>query len=357
MRRGVMVMVLAAAFSAAFAVPAWAQPACGETITEDTTLESDLTCYDWPSIGVVIGAPGITLDLGGHSIRTIRSAIVNEGHHDVTIRNGTVTGEEGAIRLTGVKRNLIEDMRFERGVLYGVRASDSDRNRIVSNEFAGMGVSLRTGSDRNTVERNSFNGYESFVSMESSNDNRVLDNVIQGGEGPKMTVYEASGNRIARNHVLSDVDVAISLIRANYTELVDNVTGLASGGGANGGGIRLRESSSTLLRGNIFARASPGVLVESGAENALRGNVAFLGNTDGFVVEEAAFGTLVQNNDAVSNADDGFEIRSPGTVLTRNTANGNGDLGIEAVAGVVDGGGNRASGNGNPLQCVNVFCR
>jgi len=44
-------------------------------------------------------------------------------------------------------------------------------------------------------------------------------------------------------------------------------------------------------------------------------------------------------------------------VLTRNTANDNGDFGIEAVLGVTDGGGNKASGNGNPLQCLNVFCR
>jgi hypothetical protein len=34
----------------------------------------------------------------------------------------------------------------------------------------------------------------------------------------------------------------------------------------------------------------------------------------------------------------------------------NGDLGIEAVLGVIDGGGNRAHANGNPLQCVGVIC-
>lgn len=31
-------------------------------------------------------------------------------------------------------------------------------------------------------------------------------------------------------------------------------------------------------------------------------------------------------------------------------------LGINAVAGVTDLGGNRAHGNGDPLQCRNVFC-
>jgi hypothetical protein len=35
----------------------------------------------------------------------------------------------------------------------------------------------------------------------------------------------------------------------------------------------------------------------------------------------------------------------------------NGVLGIEAVAGVIDGGGNRAFGNGDPRQCLIVVCR
>jgi hypothetical protein len=34
----------------------------------------------------------------------------------------------------------------------------------------------------------------------------------------------------------------------------------------------------------------------------------------------------------------------------------NGDLGIEAVAGVADGGGNKARGNGSPAQCTNIAC-
>jgi len=38
-------------------------------------------------------------------------------------------------------------------------------------------------------------------------------------------------------------------------------------------------------------------------------------------------------------------------------ASQNVDLGIEAVVGVIDGGGNRAFGNGNPLRCVNVTCQ
>jgi hypothetical protein len=67
-------------------------------------------------------------------------------------------------------------------------------------------------------------------------------------------------------------------------------------------------------------------------------------------------GTLIERNVATDSGDDGFDIRRPAATLTGNAANDNFDLGIEAVSGVTDGGGNRAGGNGNPLQCTNVFC-
>jgi hypothetical protein len=49
--------------------------------------------------------------------------------------------------------------------------------------------------------------------------------------------------------------------------------------------------------------------------------------------------------------------KNASTRLTRNRAVRNADLGIEAVPGVLDGGGNKASRNGDPLQCSNVFCK
>jgi parallel beta-helix repeat protein len=351
---------LAAIGLLAAAAPASAQTlTCGQVITQDTTLENDMSCVEFPSnVGVVIGAPGITFDLGGHAIRTTGSAVVNEGHHDVTIRNGTVSGEEGAVRLTGVKRNLIEEIQFARGTLYGVLAFNSDRNQIVSSEFASMGVSLRNGSDRNLVQDNSFEGKEGFISMSSSNDNRVLDNSLHEGEGPKISAFQAHGNRIARNHVLaSDAGPGIALGNSHHTEVVNNVAGFIPGPFGVGAGLRVAGSNYTLVRGNIFARATPGLSVESSGGTVVRGNLAFLGESDGFVVEQGTSDTLLENNDAVSNADDGFDIRTSSATLTGNTADDNGDLGIEAVAGVTDGGGNTASGNGNPLQCVNVFCQ
>jgi hypothetical protein len=65
----------------------------------------------------------------------------------------------------------------------------------------------------------------------------------------------------------------------------------------------------------------------------------------------------VERNTANSNGDNGIDVAAPGTMVTANTANDNTDLGIKAVPGVIDGGGNKASANGNPAQCLNVRCR
>jgi hypothetical protein len=74
---------------------------CGDTITTDTTLDSDLV--DCPNNGIVIGADGVTLDLNGHLIDgdgtpfagcpqnvICDGGVVNDGHDGVTVRDGSV---------------------------------------------------------------------------------------------------------------------------------------------------------------------------------------------------------------------------------------------------------------------------
>ena len=48
---------------------------CGDTITADTTLDSDLV--DCPNNGIVIGADDVTLDLNGHTVSGDGEAVEN----------------------------------------------------------------------------------------------------------------------------------------------------------------------------------------------------------------------------------------------------------------------------------------
>ena len=68
---------------------------------------------------------------------------------------------------------------------------------------------------------------------------------------------------------------------------------------------------------------------------------------------------LVQNNVATGNGDDGIRTSHTAARVTmiNNITNGNADLGIQTVSGTaIDGGGNRASGNLDPRQCLRIAC-
>jgi large repetitive protein len=121
-------------------------------------------------------------------------------------------------------------------------------------------------------------------------------------------------------------------------------------------------------RGNLVARNAVvgarevGVRLGSaeppigGSSNVVRRNLVRGSGSDGFRVDRKDDHSLLRRNLTVGAGDDGFDVRSRTAKLTGNRALRNADLGIDAVRGVIDGGGNRASGNGDPRQCVNVTC-
>ena len=86
---------------------AWASPAsaahvnCGDVITQDTTLDSDLV--NCPGDGVVIGADNMTLDLAGHTIDGAgageggQGVDNDEGHDGVTVQRGRIQDFHAAV--------------------------------------------------------------------------------------------------------------------------------------------------------------------------------------------------------------------------------------------------------------------
>jgi hypothetical protein len=71
--------------------------------------------------------------------------------------------------------------------------------------------------------------------------------------------------------------------------------------------------------------------------------------------------TVIRGNTVVNAVEDGIQLVGPSTglessTLSDNAALHNGKLSINTVPGTRDGGGNRAAGNGDPRQCVNIAC-
>src|SRR5215217_4952654 len=90
---------------------------CGDTITADTTLDSDLV--DCPGNGIVIGADDVTLDLNGHTIDGDGVLGCDElygcdfgvdntaGHDGVTIENGSIRDFATAVFVLDASHNRL----------------------------------------------------------------------------------------------------------------------------------------------------------------------------------------------------------------------------------------------------------
>jgi parallel beta-helix repeat protein len=169
-----------------------------------------------------------------------------------------------------------------------------------------------------------------------ADDDKIVNNVVTGSFDEGIFTNETSdrpliqGNRISwsgtRHHAV-DAD-AIDARGAGVRALSNTVRH------SNDDGIDVGGSATTIDGNNIASSGHDGIDVDS-------------------------VGSTVQNNVSNSNGDDGIGVgrNARAVVLRNNITNINADLGIQPIAGTaIDGGGNRAAGNGDPRQCVRVSC-
>ena len=170
-------------------------------------------------------------------------------------------------------------------------------------------------------------------------------------------------NQVRRNHSVRD-GVGIVLDPASRNVIARNRISRPRGvRGEAGDGIAVDVGRHNLVSHNVVVGARGtgiGLGVRrliGGGDNLVRRNLVSGSGGDGFQVNKKDDHSLLKRNISRHDRDDGFDIENPTAKLTRNEARRNGDLGIEAVRGVNDGGGNRASGNGDLRQCTNIGCR
>ena len=336
---------------------------CGDEITADTTLDSDLVNCE--NNGILIGADDITLDLNGHRI---------DG--DGTEAPGC-DPNTGALRPRDRQRGPRRGHRARRvGARVWVRVCPGAReNRVLnisasSHDFFGA---VFGGSSRSVIRGGSFSRNIApegdGIGLFCSDHIRIVGNEIRRNPGPGIHVFDSTenlikGNRFSRNDIFMEgdrnrvtrnrsvrADVGIMVSQGNRNVIARNRIFRAVGG------ILIDSARGNLVAGNVIVRARrDGIPLFSGGNNIIRRNRVRGSGDDGIWVNQENDRILLRRNVAVGTGDDGFDVDSRSTKLTRNRAVRNGDLGIQAVEGVIDGGGNRASGNGDPRQCVNVTC-
>lgn len=351
-------------------IAAHAAVACGQTITSSVTLDHHLNCP--AGNGIFVGASNVVLDLGGHTITGaaptgttgigVRGVIVLQNRTGVTVRNGAIRGFDSGVDVApGANSATVTGLILD-GNGGGVRVNTgtsstrlADNTVINTTRFSGMQV----GGNGHVIENNTFNNGNSAGVFLSGNNNAIRANKMNDMGSSAITIgafpsnpgpflnNQVSGNQI-RGSSRVFTSSSISLTNGSGTVVQGNTVN----GRQTTPGVFVRDSANTVVSGNTLTNNSPGVLVRGASVGThVTGNQASTNAFAGVVIESAPTGTLVADNVAGQNTGNGIEVRTASTTITRNTAMYNANLGISAVAGVTDGGGNRAFGNGNPAQC------
>ena len=353
---------------------------CGDTITADTTLDGDLV--DCPNNGIVIGADDITLDLNGHRIdgdgtrfadcpknEFCDVGLLSDGHDGVTLRDGSVREFAHGAFVFSARDNRVISISSKENTEFGFVVSQSARSRVrdssgsdnIAPEGDGMGV---FGSHDLRIVNNTFrNNPGPGIHIDGSNGNLIKGNlfshsspgVLIGGDeeaSDRGDRNEVRGNRFVRN------SAGILVFRGSQNVIARNHLS------RDGSGIGIEKGRHNLVARNVvvdprtrgigFGLDFPDGSI-GGVDNIIRRNVVEGSGGDAFLINKKGTSVL-RRNVAKGAGDDGFDIESRSTKLTKNRARRNADLGIDAVKGVIDGGGNRAGGNGDRRQCVHVKC-
>ena len=212
------------------------------------------------------------------------------------------------------------------------------------------------------------------VGLFNGSDHNVISTNFLSNDGPQgIENLFADSNVITRN-VITRTGSGVILESSDDLRITENVITHSVATACDGCGIAVQiYGNRNLVAGNTLIDSprygievddfqDPGHSPATG--NVLRNNrvvVAGIGIAIGPEAGGVVSDTLIQEN-VVSNAvGDGIDLVGPSAVeasiLASNHAVHNGGFGIEAVPGTIDGGGNQAAGNGNPLQCLNVSCR
>jgi parallel beta-helix repeat protein len=352
---------------------------CGDTITADATLDTDL--LDCPNNGIVIGADDVRLDLNGHTVsgddaliagcandEFCDTGILNDGHRGVTIAGGAVRQFGTGVFIGRASRNAVDGIDASHNALNGLLIAESTRSAVTGSsvsangldkDFPGIAVFGSSGIKikGTTSVRNADLGL--FVT--ESNGNRFVGNDLS--DNPEAgAIIEGDRNEVRGNRVARNGD-GIVLSGDRNTIARNEIVNSRGCGEECGIGISLEDGRDNLIERNEVRRSRDigiRLLTFVGSQrlrdNVVRRNRVRGAGHHGLLVGPAAKQTQLDGNRVSRASNDGIHVQSRATRLLRNRATRNGDLGIAATEGVTDGGGNSASGNGNAAQCTNVKC-
>ena len=272
--------------------------------------------------------------------------------------------------MIGSRDNLLTHLRVTRSLFSGLIVVDADNTRVehstvnangLTTDQAGIAVfaSRRTTFEHDVV---SGNGDIGLFAVEGTDASRIAHSLFADNFEAGI-ILDGSDNVVVKNHLRRNGDGVVVSGDRNVIE-GNHLTDTLGCDGECGNAISFEGGSGNLIKDNLIDRTHWGIRLDAftglAADTVVQGNRVRDASSDGIVIDlnqvGPVTGTIVDRNRVFRSGDDGIDVNAKDTTLMRNVANHNADFGIEAPAGVTDGGGNHAAGNGNPLQCLHVSC-
>jgi parallel beta-helix repeat protein len=192
-------------------------PSCGQVITQNVVLTSNLNCAD--SDGLIVGASDIVIDLNGHTISgpdvdsqektSSKVGVMIPNMNNVVVQDGTIQGFQAGILMTGSQNvelsNIISKNNQIAAFSTGASIVNTHLSILMNNEigFAGHSTQQATIQD-NILFQNTLAG---ITLVNSDNGVLTLNSITESGNGLYVDSQSNNNNINFNNVLLNTVDI------------------------------------------------------------------------------------------------------------------------------------------------------
>jgi parallel beta-helix repeat protein len=192
-------------------------PSCGQVITQNVILTSNLNCAE--SDGLIVDAGNIVIDLNGHTISgpdvdsdtktSSKTGIVIPNVNNVVVQDGTIEGFQAGILMTGSQNVEVKGMVVKNNQIglfsTGSTIVNAHLSIIMNNQ---IGIAEHS-TQQSTIEDNILfqNTLAGITLVNSDNSVITLNSITESGNGLYVDNQSNQNNVNFNNVLLNTIDV------------------------------------------------------------------------------------------------------------------------------------------------------
>jgi nitrous oxidase accessory protein NosD len=192
-------------------------PSCGQVITQNVILTSNLNCAD--SDGLIVGASDIVIDLNGHTISgpdvgseektSSKVGIMIPNMNNVVVQDGTIQGFQAGILMTGSQNVEIKGVVSKDNQIgafsTGASIVNAHLSILMNNQIGFAGHSTQQATiENNIIFQNTMAG---ITIVNSDNGVVTLNSITESGNGLYVDNQSTQNNINFNNVLLNTIDI------------------------------------------------------------------------------------------------------------------------------------------------------